>query len=309
MKRFAAVVALVALAACSSSAHSKATDDSTSPTTVKPACSPSRIAPPAQSSYTFDGRTYRLALPSGYDGSRAWPMLMVFHGFASSKEAIDADTALDQLGPPQGFIVVTPDGSSNPRTWNFIAGASGSQADDYTFVDALLVHLERQLCVDTKRIYATGHSAGSAFVGFLICHKPYRFAGAAMVSATIPSSCPGNVVPKIISVHGTADPVVLYNGGKGQGQTVAIPPVKQTVAELAQRASCNSTPRQDHPANGVDRATYTGCAKGSAVEQITIVDGGHPWAGGLQAKAEERTVPGAQFSASKEILRFLASGN
>ena len=130
-----------------------------------------------------------------------------------------------------------------------------------------------------------------------------------MVSATIPSSCPANVVPKIISVHGTADPVVLYDGGKGVGQTVAIPPVKQTVTELAKRASCDPTPRQDHPAYRCRPGRRTPVArKGSEVEQITIVNGGHPWAGGLQAKAEERNVPGAQFSASKEILRFLANG-
>ena len=111
-------------------------------------------------------------------------------------------------------------------------------------------------------------------------------------------------------MHGTADPAVLYDGGKGQGQTVAIPPVKHTVAQLAQRASCDPTP-QPGPSGHRRRPrdVYRDCAKGSEVEQITIVNGGHPWAGGLQAKAEERNVPGAQFSASKEILRFLANGS
>jgi len=231
-------------------------------------------------------------------------VLFVFHGWASSKEAIDADTGLDRLGPAHGFIVVTPDGSSNPRTWNFISGASGSGTDDYAFVDRLVTHIEQELCVDPQRVFATGHSAGSAFVGFLVCHAPYRFAGAAMVAATIPSTCPKNVVPKVISVHGTADPVVLYHGGLGQGQTVPIPPVLQTVATLAARAACRPEPRIDHPMSGVDRATYLGCRSGSEVEQITIVNGGHPWPGGLQAKAEERSVPAAQFPASREILDF-----
>jgi len=232
------------------------------------------------------------------------PMILLFHGFASSKEEIDADTKLDRIGSARGYIVVTPDGSSNPRTWNFISGASGSTADDFTYVDALVRDLEQRLCVDTTRVYAAGHSAGSAFVGFLVCHKPYHFAGAAMVSATIPSSCPPSVTYAVLSIHGTADPVVLYNGGKGVGQTVPIPPVKDTVAGLAKRASCNASPAVDAAASGVERTQYGGCAAGKDVTLLSIIGGNHPWPGGLQATADAHAPAGAHFSASNAIVDF-----
>ena len=61
--------------------------------TAKVDCTPARPAPAARSSYTFRGRNYRLALPRDYDGVHAEPMVLLFHGFASSKEAIDADRA------------------------------------------------------------------------------------------------------------------------------------------------------------------------------------------------------------------------
>jgi polyhydroxybutyrate depolymerase len=294
-----ALVIVVMLAACSSSAEHAAAP-STTTTTVAP-CTNREAA----GAHTLNGRSYSLALPPA-DGHRH-PMVLLFHGFASSATAIDAESGLAKLGPQRGDIVVTPDGSSNPKTWNFISGASGSAADDFGFIGALVPHLERALCVDTAHVYATGHSAGSAFVGFLVCHKPYPFAAVAMVSATIPSSCPANAVQSVLSIHGTADTTVLYNGGKGVGQTVPIPPVKQTVASLAKRAGCAPTPAADTPAPGVDRLRYTSCRDNKAVELLTIVNGQHPWPGGLQSKAIEPNVPGARFSASNAILDFFAA--
>ena len=239
-------------------------------------------------------------MPRDYDGARAAPMVLLFHGFASSKEAIDAETSLDKLGGKRGYIVVTPDGSGSPRSWNLFDPAA---PDDYAFVDKLVAHLTRQLCVDTKRVYAAGHSAGAAFAGFLVC-KPYPFAALAAVSATVPSTCPTAMKQSVLGIHGTADPVVLYDGGKGAGQSVAIPPVKETIAAYGKRASCRATPTADRPAVGVQRLRYRGCSPGKQVALITIAGGGHPWPGGLQAKGTEKAIAGARYNASTAILDF-----
>jgi len=291
------------LAACSSSAESVAPASTTVTAAGVPKvdCTPARPAPAARSSYTFEGRRYRLAVPRGYDGIHAGPMVLLFHGFASSKEAIDADTNLDRVGRARGFVVVTPDGSGNPLTWNLFDPAG---VDDYRFVERLVAHLVRELCVDRARIFATGHSAGSAFAGFLVCRKPYRFAAVATVSATVPSACAQHRKEAVLGIHGTADPAVLYDGGKGAGQTVAIPPVKQTIAAYAKRASCDATPTADRPAPGVERLRYRGCAPGTQVVLLTIVGGGHPWPGGLQATHDTKVVPGARYSATTAILDF-----
>jgi poly(3-hydroxybutyrate) depolymerase len=91
------------------------------------------------------------------------------------------------------------------------------------------------------------------------------------------------------------------------GQTVPIPPVKQTVASLAKRAGCAPTPAADSPAPGVERLHYTDCRDNKDVELLTIVNGQHPWPGGIQARAIEPGIPGAQFSASNAILDFFAA--
>jgi polyhydroxybutyrate depolymerase len=303
MRRARLASIVMVLAACSSSAESAAPPATTTTTggVSKVDCTPARPAPTARSAYTFRGRTYRLAVPREYDGAHADPMVLLFHGFASSKEAIDADTSLDLLGLARGFIVVTPDGSGSPLTWNLFDPAG---IDDYGFVGDLVAHLARELCVDRGRIFATGHSAGSAFAGFLVCRKPYRFAALATVSATVPSTCPPNRKESVLAIHGTADPAVLYDGGQGAGQTVAIPPVRETIAAYATRASCDTTPASDRPAPGVARLRYRGCAPDTKVVLLTIVGGGHPWPGGLQATHDTKVVPGARYSASTAILDF-----
>jgi polyhydroxybutyrate depolymerase len=110
-----------------------------------------------------------------------------------------------------------------------------------------------------------------------------------------------------MSIHGTADPVVLYDGGLGVGQTTPIPPAVETVAKYATRAGCDPRPTRDAPAPGVARVRYRNCAKHAPVVQLSITGGGHPWPGGYQATHDKNVVPGARFSASAAILDFFAS--
>jgi polyhydroxybutyrate depolymerase len=208
--------------------------------------------------------------------------VLVLHGFASSSAQFDRETDFPALGTARGDVVVTPDASGSPTNWN-IFGAP-NQPDDYGFVRALLASVIPRSCVDRARVYVAGHSAGSAFAGFLACKPPYLFAAVAMVSATVPSTCPRTVTPAIISVHGTADPVVPYDGGLGIGQTVPIPPVRQTDAQLARDRHCATSPVDDHLAPHVARRRYRACEHGDDVELLTLEGGGHLWEPGTTAR-------------------------
>jgi polyhydroxybutyrate depolymerase len=210
------------------------------------------------------------------------PLLLVVHGFASSAEQFDRETNFERDGVKRGYVVLTPDGVGSPTNWNLF-GAKG-QPDDYVFVGALVASVTRHACVDTARVVIAGHSAGSAFAGFLACRKPYRFAVVAMVSATVPSTCPPDVTPAVISVHGTADPAVPYAGGLGIGQTVPIPPVRTTIAHLAKARRCAAKPTDTRVARDVVRRRYRNCARGDDVELFTIERGGHLWSPGTTTR-------------------------
>jgi polyhydroxybutyrate depolymerase len=227
---------------------------------------------------TFAGtrRTYRLALPS--NKTTPHPMIVALHGFASSAAQFDRETGIDKQGTDRGYVVLTPDAAQSPTNWN-IFGAK-NQPDDVGYINALMQGVTPHLCVDTSAVFLVGHSAGSAFAGFLVCKPPYRFAGVAMVEATVPSTCPARITPAVVSIHATGDPVVLYNGGLGIGQTVPIPPVRQTVARLAQARGCAHTPIDRMVSPFVTQRRYKSCKPGSDVELYTIHGGGHLWAPG-----------------------------
>jgi polyhydroxybutyrate depolymerase len=305
------LVAALALAACSSGSGTGAgnageadgagTDDAA----VAPAaCDPPRpaVASDAPQSLRFGDQTraYLLALPDEYDGTSAYPLVFSFHGFAGSKEGQNANAAIAEMGTARGYIVVTPDALGEPRDWNYFSNPA--RADDFGFVDALVVDLGERLCIDADRVYAAGHSAGSAFAGFLQCKPPYRFAAVAMVAAFIPTTCPvAQATPSVIAFHGTADPAVPYDGGSVGGGPTGIPPVLQTLQQYADAYGCDRPATEDEPAPGVETDTLTGCAGGSEVALYTIVGGTHDWPGNPLRPAPS----GAQaYPATNAILDF-----
>jgi polyhydroxybutyrate depolymerase len=224
-----------------------------------------------------------------------------FHGFASNGATEEANTSLGLEGTARGYIVVTP--SSVPPDWNEFSAPD--RADDFGFVHALVEDLQTRLCVDTARLYAAGHSNGSAFVGFLACKPPLAFAAIAMVSATIPSLCPDDAGPSVFVVAGTADPLVPYDGGSVAGSTTQIPAVLDTMHGYGAHYRCNPQPVQDTPVDGVQRTRYQGCVRGVAVVLDTIVGGTHYWPGGPDARNDpSNSQAGHSFDATAAVLDF-----
>jgi polyhydroxybutyrate depolymerase len=267
-------------------------------------CDPARPDPttdgPQAFSFGGEERAYLLALPDDYDGTTAHPLVFSFHGFSSNKEGQNAYAAMAEQGTARGYIVVTPDALGDPHDWNYFGDQA--RADDFGFVDALVVDLSERLCIDADRIYAAGHSAGSAFTGFLQCKPPYRFAAVAMVAAFIPTTCPvDEAAPSVIAFHGTADPAVPYDGGSVGGGPVGTPPVLDTLAQYADAYGCQRPATEDEPAAGVETDTLTGCAGGTEVVLYTIVSGTHDWPGNA---IQPEATGGQAYPATDTILDF-----
>ena len=120
-------------------------------------------------SLRHDGRnrTYITHVP-GIAGRRALPVMIAFHGGGGEAEGFKAYAGLDAVADREGFIVVYPNGTGVlPRrllTWN--AGeccgyAMNQRVDDAGFAIAVLDDLARRTAIDTRRVYATGHSNGA----------------------------------------------------------------------------------------------------------------------------------------------------
>jgi polyhydroxybutyrate depolymerase len=303
------LVAALALAACSSGSGAGAgngggphgaTDGGATAADCDPPRPAAATAAPQTLRFGDEERAYLLALPDDYDGTTAYPLVFSFHGFEGSKERHDANTAMAGKGTARGYVVVTPDALGEPRDWNYFGNPA--RADDFGFVDALVADLSERLCIDADRIYAAGHSAGSAFAGFLQCRAPYRFAAVAMVAAFIPTTCPADrASPSVVAFHGTADPLVPYDGGSVGGGATGIPPVLQTLQQYATAYGCDRPATTDEPAVGVETDAFGGCAGGSEVVLYTIVGGTHDWPGNPVRPAAGG---GQAYPATDAILDF-----
>ena len=158
-------------------------------------------------------RTVNVVVPSTYRPGTPAPLLLDVHGHETNGVSALETHGFVRLAERDGAVVVAPDGTFlddiQATGWSYLDDV---QRNDVAFIDALLVYVEQQVCVDALRFWAVGHSNGGGFVGLLMCRLPNRFAAFGSYGAAFYDTCPNNVRAPVIEVHGGNDTVVDYNG-------------------------------------------------------------------------------------------------
>ena len=156
-------------------------------------------------------RSYLLDAPAG-PADLPRPVVLAFHGFRDSARAFRSWTGWTEIARSDGAIVVHPEGregvellGTTGRGWDLFP----DQQHDARFVRALLDELERDRCIDRRRVFATGMSNGGFFASLLGCTLADRLAAVAAVAGAMPlGDCrPARAVP-VLLIHGSADRVV-----------------------------------------------------------------------------------------------------
>lgn len=222
-------------------------------------------------------RSYQLHVPKGYDPSHPTALVLNFHGrtVTALGEAAVAHELLSGLyakGDSAGFIVVNPQGltQNGEQTWNAgLCCSPDKDRDDVGYVDAVIARLKQTLCIDDKRIFATGISNGGFMSHRLACERANVFAAVAPVAAynTMPACKPSRAIP-LISFNGTSDPLVSYGWSSDSNQAWVA------------RNGCNPTPSQTFEKGDSRCDTNAGCKGGGQVAFCTVKGGGHTWPGG-----------------------------
>jgi polyhydroxybutyrate depolymerase len=200
------------------------------------------------------------------------PLVLVFHGFTRSPEEIEATSGMSALAEEHGFIVAYPAGTGFPRRW-LSSPLLGGQ--DVAFARDLVALVSGEVGIDPRRIYAAGMSNGGGMAARLACDAADVFAAVGPVAAAYPGgSCgPARPVP-IAAVHGTADPIVPY---EGLGE--ALPAVEGVLAFWVRENGCDAEPAVEAIAEGVTRVAWGGCAAGADVVLYRVTEGRHGWPG------------------------------
>lgn len=157
-----------------------------------------------------------LDVPESARAGTPAPVLLDFHGFGHSGAGVWKVSEFKALATAKGFITAYPEGlpirltlrgeSMEGAGWQ-MDGLDGNR--DVAFTRALLDQLERDYCVDRRRIYSTGFSNGAYFSQVLACAMPERIAAVAPVSGgSLRFDCtPSRPVPILIQ-HGSQDDLI-----------------------------------------------------------------------------------------------------
>jgi polyhydroxybutyrate depolymerase len=298
----------------------------TAPARVAPVpsegCGHSSVTPLARERRTVSiagqERWYLLTSPPAHDGTTPLPLVVELHGLAEGAALVAEMSQFDTLAAREGFVMAYPNGSGSPVRWDQHLDA-GPNAD-FAFIDRMLDDVGRELCIDRARVYATGLSYGAIMSSALACARSDRFAAIAPVSGiTHPAGCaPTRPVP-VLAFHGTADPILYFNGGVGNltaaitGGTLDPPPAPvdlagpgypAAVAAWAAANRCGAARDERRSAHVIER-TYA-CAADAEVRFLIIEGGGHSWPGSAFSASIEKIVGPTtdELDATAEIWRF-----
>lgn len=258
-------------------------------------------------------RYYRIYVPEDLSTKEKVPLLLALHQFSDTAKGMEKLTGFDVLAEKEKFIVVYPQGKW--RIWK----TEPLPNKDTKFLDALIEYLVRTYPIDVERIYATGASAGGMMIQAYACYSK-NLSGIAPVMGSMlrkysEERKPTKKIP-VLLIHGTADPVVPYNGGEtyaGPGRTANFLSAEENAKWWANEYNCNLSPQvvklQDSNVNDEfysELIYYPGEPK---VALIKIHGGGHTWPGKKNYYPKFIVGPTApEPDISKLIWEFLATG-
>ena len=237
--------------------------------------------------FEYDGyiRKYWVFLPQDYNNASNYPVVFNLHGYGHWALGQMNYSGMNSVADTAGFIVVYPQAVDS--IWN--SGIDDNPAfpapdvDDVGFINALIDTLNIQYSIDLSRIYSCGSSNGGFMSYKLACQLGYRFAAIASVVGTISESTAGNcdsqIAIPVLYIHGTADPIVPYEGTTGWYSA------EQTLQFWVNLNGCSNPDTTEMPDLNtndnctVERITYEECEENSKIIFFKIINGGHTWPG------------------------------
>lgn len=242
-------------------------------------------------------RTALVHVPPGAAAGQRLPILLAFHGSRANGAFMAGYSGLSVVADGEGFLAVYPYAASGG--WNQ-SSTSPTAPDDVRFTSDLLDVLEDRWCVDARRVYATGVSAGGGMVARLGCQLSARIAAIAPVAGSFAGlpPCHPNRPVSVLEIHGASDGIVPY-AGRGPKHLGSVPAF---LAGWRARDGCSTRTTQRHIAPHTLQIDATRCSQGAAVRHIQILGGWHQYPGASPPDPGPR----ATISAAWQTWRFFA---
>jgi poly(3-hydroxybutyrate) depolymerase len=214
---------------------------------ASPGCGkPSPTGVDENGSITVGGeeRSFVLSVPDGYDPETPTRLVFAWHGLGGDGALARLYFGVEQASGGAA-IFVYPDGlvvqPQNAPGWQL-----DSEGKDVALFDALLERVSNDYCIDTARVFSTGHSFGGYMSNALGCARSTVLRAIAPVAGGGPfgGACdPGSLSAWL--AHGTNDTIVLFAEGESSRD------------HWLEHAGCASASQPTTPEGCVE---YDGCA-------------------------------------------------
>ena len=241
-------------------------------------------------------------VPSGYRADRPAPLLIMLHGWGSSGPQHENYLELAAEADERGVLYAHPNGvrdKRGDRFWN----ATDACCDfdrrgiaDVRYLTDVVNQIDSIANVDRRRIFFMGHSNGGFMSHAMACRRAGLVAAIVSYAGAAPrdwGDCRPAEPVAVLEIHGDADRVVDYDGGRidppGAAAPLApFPSVNGTAALWLRRNGCSADMVRlstrlnvaagiggpDGPAEAIVRQSR-GCAAGGHMEVWRVPRGGH----------------------------------
>lgn len=267
-------------------------------------------------SKTYNGRTYKLYVPSSYQGGAVLPLVVMLHGCTQDPDQFAAGTQMNALAETEKFFVLYPEQPSSANSnkcWNWFDTAHQSRGSgEPALIAGMVNQIKSSYSIDADQVFVGGLSAGAAMSVIMGATYPdifaaisvgagleYKAATSVTGAYTAMSSGGPNPIQQgdlaylAMGEHKRVVPVILFHGTADY--TVAPINAHQILSQWAQtndRASdgldnnnIDDTADQTLPGTVSGGRSYTqyiykDTAGKTVMEKYMIEGMGHAWSGG-----------------------------
>lgn len=224
---------------------------------------------------TIGDRSYRVALPDGFDPERAYPVIMSFGGWG---EPAEGHAAYAQLHNAVGDDAIVVYGQGVDNAWGGAPYAETSLEEDVEYVHDILDDLADRHTIDREQVFASGLSNGGGMAAGLACQTPDTIAGVVGVAGAYydptVTGCAGGQVPTML-IHADNDPVVAYEGGVRHEHPYQS--VDAVLATFGERNGCEMSTVTDQAGEVLNSTVRTPANCDVPTSVVEVHGGGHTW--------------------------------
>jgi polyhydroxybutyrate depolymerase len=197
-------------------------------------------------------RQWWLWLPTGYDPTKAYPVIFNFHGCGGNDNIVP----MPKVAGDKAILV--RGAGINDGCWD-----QGPDGIDVKFFDQMLAEVAAKRCADTSRVFATGYSSGSWLVNSLECVRGDKLRATGTVAGGVQfgddTPCVGKVARIFVHDHDDPEnPIAWGNDGER--------------ARMVEQNHCMAATTPEDPAPCV---RHDGCDPGYPVIWCETMGKGH----------------------------------